>query len=150
MKFFPLLLVIFLIVFYLLLSANPALASSHLPSPSPYCDPKTTKLGQCPPGLDEIEQVIANVFSVSVGLSFIALLVMLVVAGFKYITSAGDQKALTSAHHTAAWTILGLLFLAIAWIVLLLISAFTGIDLKVFDIRQLCLPKPGGGNWCTP
>lgn len=99
-------------------------------------------------GLTQIEEVFGKVISVIVGLAFIALLVLLVWAGFKYLTSAGEPKAIQSAHQTVTWAFLGILFLAIAWLILQLIQAFTGIEVTFFDIRTLC--EVGGKNWCQP
>lgn len=90
-----------------------------------------------PAGLDQIEQVFTNVISVVVGLGFVTLLVMLVWAGFKYLTSGGEPKAIQSAHQTVTWALLGVVFMAIAWIVLQLIHAFTGIDVTIFNIKVL-------------
>lgn len=99
-----------------------------------------------PAGLNEIEKVFGNIISVSVTLAFIALLVILVWAGIKYLTSGGEQKAVQATHQTVTWALLGILFMVIAWLVLQLIATFTGIEtLKIFDIRVLC----GGGKWCS-
>lgn len=88
-------------------------------------------------GLDQIEQVVANVISVMVGLGFIAMLVMLIMAGIKYLTSAGEPKAVQSAHNTVTWALLGVVFMAIAWLILQLIKVFTGIDVTIFNIKVL-------------
>ena len=98
------------------------------------CDPK---LGPCPAGLSEIETVFTNVISVVVGLGFITLLVMLVMAGIQYLTSGGEPKAVQAAHQTVTWAFLGIVFMAIAWLVLQLIKVFTGIDVTSFNIRIL-------------
>ena len=94
-------------------------------------------LGPDAAGLTQIEQVFTNVISVAVGLGFIALLVMLVMAGFKYLTSAGEPKAVQSAHQTVTWALLGIVFMALAWLILQLIHAFTGVDVTFFNIRTL-------------
>lgn len=100
-----------------------------------------------PAGLVEIEQVFGNVISVIVGLGFIALLVMLIWAGFKYLTSGGEPKAIQGANLTATWAILGIFFLAVAWLVLQLIGNFTGINVTNFTLQGLC----GVNNqWCGP
>lgn len=102
--------------------------------------------GPPPAGLNEIEKVFRNIISVSAALAFIALLVMLVWAGIKYLTSGGEPKMVQTAHQTVTWALLGVLFMVIAWLVLQLIAAFTGIEtLKIFDVRVLC----GGGKWCS-
>lgn len=99
------------------------------------CDP--TKPADCPAGLDQIEGVFKNVISVIVGLGFIAMLVMLIMAGIKYLTSAGEPKAVQAAHQTVTWALLGVVFMAIAWIILQLIYVFTGIDVTIFNIKIL-------------
>lgn len=101
-----------------------------------------------PAGLQEIEDIVGNIISVVVGLGFIAMLVLLVMAGFKYLTSGGEPKAIQSAHQTVTWALLGVLFMAIAWLILQLVAGFTGIDVTVFNIKALC----GGAKlpFCQP
>lgn len=99
-------------------------------------------------GLNEIEAMVGNIISTAVGLGFIALLILLVMGGFKYLTSGGEPKAVQAAHQTLTWAILGIFFMAIAWLILQLISGFTGVNVTVFDIKSLC----GGTNlqFCQP
>lgn len=98
-------------------------------------------LGPNPAGLTAIEELFGRIISLFVGLAFIALLVVLVWTGIRYLTSGGEPKALQSASQSLTWALLGMLFLVIAWLVLQLLAAFTGIEaLKVFDIRTLCVP----------
>lgn len=101
------------------------------PSPTPY-------FGPGPGGLFEIEQLFGSVISVIVSLGFIGMLVMIVMAGFKYVTSGGEPKALQAAHQTLMWALLGVVFLAVAWIILQLIANFTGLSITVFNVRTLC------------
>ncbi len=89
-------------------------------------------------GLGQIEQIFSSVISVTVGLGFIALLVMLIFAGFKYLMSGGEPKAVAAAHQTVTWAILGIIFMAFAWLILQLIKAFTGVDVTTFTFG---LPK---------
>lgn len=95
-------------------------------------------MGPDPAGLNEFEAIVGNLVSVTVGLGFVATLVLLVMAGFKYLTSGGEPKAIQSAHQTATWALLGILFMAIAWLILQLVQAFTGIDVTIFNIKTLC------------
>ena len=90
-----------------------------------------------PAGLNEIEKVFSSVISVMAGLGFIALLVMLVWAGFKYLMSGGEPKAIAAAHQTVTWALLGIIFMAFAWLILQLIHAFTGIDVTIFNTKVL-------------
>lgn len=93
-----------------------------------------------PAGLNEIEKLVSRVISLSVPLAFVALIVVLVIAGIKFLTSGGEAKALQAASLTVTWALLGILFLAIAWLILQLIENFTGIQVTAFDIKVLCLP----------
>ena len=106
--------------------------------------------GPSPAGLAEIEKVVSSTISAVVGLAFIASLVLLVWAGIKYLTSGGEPKAIQSAHQTVTWALLGILFLAIAWLVLQLIQAFTGVPVTIFNIRTLCDAIGDPGKWCRP
>ena len=100
-----------------------------------------------PAGLQQIENLFQQLISVVAGLGFIALLVLLIWTGFKYLTSGGEQKAVQAAHQTATWALLGILFMAVAWLVLQLIFAFTGIDVTFFNIKALCGDPTDPAKW---
>ncbi len=105
-------------------------------------------LGPEPAGLNNIEATFGKFISVSVGIAFVALFIMLIWAGFKYLTSGGEPKAIQAAALTITWAGLGILFLALAWLILILISSFTGVDVTIFDIKIFC---PGSSTpGCVP
>ncbi len=102
-----------------------------------------------PAGLTQIEDLFKNIVSIVVGLGFIAVLVMVVWAGFKYLTSGGEQKAIQQAHQVVTWALLGMVFMALAYLVLLLIENFTGVKVSVFDAKTLCnFTLPNGKPVC--
>lgn len=104
-----------------------------------------------PAGLVQIEGTFSKFVSISVGIAFVALLVMVVLAGFKYLTSAGEPKAVSSAHQTLTWALLGIFFLALAWLVLQLIHALTGVNVTFFDVKPLCTSPNDASQWfCSP
>lgn len=133
----------FLIVSFLFFTPNVSACHNSgqpIPKGQPFHEPNkppNPKLGECPPGLDQIEGVVKNVLSVIVGLAFVAMLVMLLIAGIRYLTSAGEPKAVQSAHNTVTWALLGIVFMAIAWLILQLVKTFTGIDVTIFNIKAL-------------
>ena len=88
-------------------------------------------------GLDQIEQVFSSVISAIVGIGFIALLAFLVWAGIKYLTSGGEPKVVQQTHQIVTWALLGIVFMAIAWLVLQLIQTFTGVPVTTFNIKTL-------------
>lgn len=98
-------------------------------------------------GLDQFEALVANLISVIVGLGIITMLMIILWTGIKYLTSGGEPKAVQSAHYTLTWALIGLMFMALAWVILQLIESFTGIKVTVFSIKTLCNV---GGKWCGP
>jgi hypothetical protein len=61
--------------------------------------------------VQKIMELAVNVFSVIVG--FVAV-VMIVVSGFKYITSGGDAQSISSAKNTLTYAIVGLVVVVMA------------------------------------
>ncbi len=83
------------------------------------------------------ECVFRNVVSVAVTLAGLAIFVMLIIGGFKYLTSGGDPKAQEQAKNTMTYAVLGLVLIIAAYLILNFISVFTGIDaLKTFTIPK--------------
>lgn len=133
---------IILATYFILQTTSPVYAACDA---AEMAKPVGQRSADCPAGLNQIEQVFTSIISTIVGLGFIAMLVLLVIAGIKYLTSGGEPKAIQSAHETVTWALLGVLFLAIAWLILQLIGVFTGVEVTSFNIRVLCGPN---GDWC--
>lgn len=89
-------------------------------------------------GLPQLQQLLQRIINLSVGLAFIALLIMLILGGIKYLTSGGEPKPLSSANNTITWAILGIIFLVLIWLILLLIEAFTGVNVTKFCLGFDC------------
>lgn len=90
--------------------------------------------GPPPANLADLQTLITRLIGLSVPIAFACVTVVLAVAGYRYLTSGGDSKAISSAHQAIIWALLGVLFLAIAWLVLLLIEAFTGVKVTQFNL----------------
>ncbi len=84
--------------------------------------------------IGDLEKVFASVVTVFGTLIGFGFFTMMIVGGVKYLLSAGDPKALAAAKGTITWAILGLAFFAISYTILLLIKAFTGVDVTNFKI----------------
>ena len=76
--------------------------------------------------------IIVQALNIALRLAGLAVFVMLIIGGFKYLTSAGDPKALESARKTITYAILGLVLMLAGWFILLFIKEFTGIDVTKF------------------
>lgn len=116
---------------------NPIFACHDPLNPTADNRPANPNYGPCPGGLPQIEDTVKQIISVTVPLAFVVLVTVLFIAGIKFLTSGGEAKALQSASLTATWALLGILFLAIIWLILQLIKVFTGIDVTTFDIQVL-------------
>lgn len=82
-------------------------------------------------GFECIVQVILNLV---VRFAGIALFIMLVIGGFKYLTSGGNPEETGKAAKTITTAILGMILLLGAWLIILLIQEITGVSLTQFAI----------------
>lgn len=81
-----------------------------------------------------LEAVFIQILNIAVSLAVLALFIMLVIGGFKYLTSGGDQKATASAQQTLTYAVSGIALLAIAFLIFRLIEFFTGVKITVFTV----------------
>lgn len=86
------------------------------------------------PTISDLESVIGNVVRSALGLAGIVLFVLLLVGGFKFITSGGDPKAVESAKNTLTHAIIGLVIILASYLVLVLIKELTGVDVTNFSV----------------
>lgn len=98
-------------------------------------------VGNEPNRLCDLVDIFGNAIGIVVAIAGIVLFVMLVLGGFKYLTSGGDPKGIEQARGTLTYAIAGVALLAIAWLILLFIKTFTGVEVTVFNIP--CPPLPG-------
>lgn len=87
-----------------------------------------------PAQLSDLEALFGNVVSAILGLAGIVLFLMLIVGGFRYITSGGDPKSAGAARGTLTFAIVGLVFIAAAFLILRLIEDLTGAPVTQFKI----------------
>lgn len=87
-----------------------------------------------PAGRQQLVELFTRIINLSVEAAFMILLLMLIYAGIRYLTSGGDPKSIEAASSTITWSLLGIVFMAIAWLLLRLIADFTGVDVTKFCI----------------
>lgn len=83
-----------------------------------------------------LEPLFVSVVTAVVTLVGVALFVMLVVGGFKFLLSGGDQKQLEQAKNTVTYAIIGLVVIVVAFLILQTIRVFTGVDVTKFTIPR--------------
>ena len=86
------------------------------------------------PTLKGFENIFATVISLATRAAGLVCFIMLVVGGFKYLTSGGDPKQAASARGTLTWGVVGLAIIIGAWFILKFIEYFTGVQVTIFEI----------------
>jgi len=89
-----------------------------------------------PATIQDLETVFTSVVSSLLALGGIVLFLMLLSGGFKYLTSGGDPKATETAQKTLSYAIGGMVLLAGSYMILRIISDFTGADVTNFVITR--------------
>jgi len=93
--------------------------------------------------LKDIECVFQVVFNYAIRFAGLAVFIMLLVGGIKFLTAGGEPEKAASAQKTLTYAVFGLVLIIVSWFVLLLISEFTGIELTTFEIVP-ATPLPSG------
>lgn len=89
-----------------------------------------------PAKISDLETIFGNVVTSLLALGGIVLFLMLLSGGFKYLTSGGDPKATETAQKTLTYAIGGMVLLAGSYLILRIISDFTGADVTNFVITR--------------
>ena len=84
--------------------------------------------------LQGLEFIFTKILNYAISLAGLAVLIMLIVGGFKYLTAGGDPKATEEAKKTITSAVFGLVLIVAAWFILLFIEKFTGIKVTEFSI----------------
>ena len=90
-----------------------------------------------PPTLSQIDVLFSNAIQAILGIFGIVLFIWLLLGGFKYIMSSGDPSKAEDAKKTLTYAIYGMVFVAMAYLLLSILAAITGVDaLRTFTIFQ--------------
>jgi hypothetical protein len=78
--------------------------------------------------------MLANTFTVIISIIGLAGFVMFIVGAFRYLTSGGNSKGTEAAKNTLQFMVIGIVVALSGFIVINLISSFTGIEVitKIF------------------
>jgi hypothetical protein len=92
----------------------PSVVASVDSSRSQICDGAAVAGANCSSGGGAVNRVVKAVLRVLSVLAGVLAVIMLVVAGLKYITSAGDAQKVASAKSAVIYAIVGLVIVALA------------------------------------
>jgi len=87
-----------------------------------------------PAKLSDLRKYFGNVISILIGAGGIVLFVMIIIGGFLYLTAGGNPQQAESARKTITSAIIGIVILAMAYLIIQLIGNFTGTNLTNFSI----------------
>jgi hypothetical protein len=111
--------------------AGVAYADSVSSAESEICKSiKTQANASCGSGANTLEKIftgVLNILSVIVGL---AAVIMIIVAGLKYVTSSGDSNAIGEAKRTLLYAIIGLIVAALSQFIVRFVLSEVTFDSK--------------------
>ena len=84
--------------------------------------------------ISNLSCIFFNVVGYALGFAGIVLFILLIVGGFRFITSGGDPKAVEGARKTLTSAVAGLVLILVSYLVLVLIKNITGVDVTGFNI----------------
>ncbi|MCR4324717.1 MAG: pilin [Candidatus Curtissbacteria bacterium] len=89
-----------------------------------------------PAQITDILDVLQRIISLLAPAAGIAFFVMLIVGGFKYITSGGDPKNVGQAQSILTYAVIGIVLVVASWLILQLIGRVTGVDVTTVRIPE--------------
>jgi len=84
--------------------------------------------------LKGLECIFSQILGIVARLAGLAVFVMFILGGWRYLTSGGEKQAAQQARNTLTYAILGLVLLIASWFILRFIKFFTGVDVTKFVI----------------
>lgn len=89
---------------------------------------------QDPATISDFTTVFENAIRSFLTLSAIVLFIMLILGGFKYILSGGNPETAAAARRTITVAIAGLVVIASAYLILVIIRTITGAPVTEFNL----------------
>lgn len=89
---------------------------------------------QEPARISNIVPIIANIIKLLAPAAAIAVFVMILVAGFQFLTSGGDPKGVAAARTTFTYAIIGVILIVVVWLILTLIERVTGVNVTFVNL----------------
>lgn len=81
-----------------------------------------------------LEGIFQNIIGSLLFVAGIILFIMLIFGGVRFITSGGDPKGLESAKKTITYAVIGVILVAMGYLIIVFVSALTG-NPNILDFR---------------
>ena len=72
-----------------------------------------------------------DIISILTSVAAAIAIIFIIISGFKYVTSSGDEKKLASATATLTYAIIGLVVVILAFIIIRVVQFFIGADVPI-------------------
>lgn len=118
----------------LLLTLVSAAHAQTLNVPPPVNIPANISLGN----------VISAVVGILLLISAIAAFLYLILGGLQWITSGGDKTGMEAARNKITAAIVGLIIVAAAWAIMMLVGQFVGVNFLNNELRIPTIGNPQG------
>lgn len=82
--------------------------------------------------LQDLSCYFGNILEALIPLIGIISFIMILVGGFKILTSAGDPKGMAGGKQTITLAVAGIILAIVSWLILLLVENFTGAAVTQF------------------
>lgn len=90
-----------------------------------------------PNTLKDLEKIFVNVVNAAVPAAGLVLFVILLFGGLSYMSAGDDPKKVSSAKQMITYSIIGMIVVAMAFLILKLVALFTGVNaITTFQIQQ--------------
>lgn len=83
-----------------------------------------------------LEPLFENVVRAVISISAVGVFIVLLVGGFNFLFSGGDQKKLEQARGAITNSVIGLVVITVAYLILNTIKVITGVDVSTFEIPR--------------
>lgn len=85
-----------------------------------------------PAYLSDLPKYFGNILEAMIPLIGFLAFIMVLVGGFKILTSGGDPKGMAGGKQTITLAVVGIALSIISWLILVIIKNVTGVDVTQF------------------
>lgn len=97
--------------------------------------------GPGPAPLSFLNVIFGSIIRLAIPAAALVFFAMMIVAGFRFLLSGGDPKAIASSRDTLTYAVIGAILMVAAILILVLIEQVTGAQITFFDIKFPEVPQ---------